>query len=66
VSSALWITNLDADQLKQHAIVILALQFLEFLGFAKYIGGIPIHRALYWMRRIARVIGADCGTDSSD
>jgi hypothetical protein len=49
VSSALWITNLNADQLKEHAIVILSLQFLEFLGLAKYIGGLPINRVFYWV-----------------
>jgi hypothetical protein len=47
-ASALWMSSLDASEMNKRAGVIIALQFLEFVGVAKYVRELPVARWLYW------------------
>jgi hypothetical protein len=48
VTSALWMSSLEQSEMDNRAGVVIALQFLEFIGVARFVGGLPVPRWLYW------------------
>jgi hypothetical protein len=47
-ASALWMGALPAPEIHRRVGVVLALQFLECIGVARFVGGLPLSRGIYW------------------
>jgi hypothetical protein len=47
-ASALWMSSLEAGEMNEHVGVIIALQFLEFVGVARFVRELPVARWVYW------------------
>jgi hypothetical protein len=49
IAVSIWVATLGTDDLLEHAPVILVMNFLEFIGVAKFVVAVPMPNLAYWV-----------------
>jgi hypothetical protein len=52
IATSIWVATLDVGGLREHTAVILVMNFLEFIGVAKFVVSMPMPNFLYWLMTV--------------
>jgi hypothetical protein len=52
IAVSVWVATLDVGPLREHAAVILVMNFLEFVGVAKFVVSVPMPNFMYWVMTV--------------